>query len=120
MGGATFQLPEKDRTLYTKKYCLAMLRICFGGRVAEEMFCDDISSGAAADIRQATEIAKRMVTDWGMSDKVGFVYYGEDGRNGWFEIGRQPRLQRRDGVSDRHRRCKVLWTGTDGHAQDTG
>ncbi len=86
-GGATFSLPEKDRTLYTKKYCLAMLRICFGGRVAEEMFCDDISSGAAADIRQATEIAKRMVTDWGMSDKVGFIYYGEDGRNRWFEMG---------------------------------
>jgi cell division protease FtsH len=86
-GGATFSLPEKDRTLYTKKYCLAMLRICFGGRVAEEMFCDDISSGAGADIRQATEIAKRMVTDWGMSDKVGFIYYGEDGRNRWLETG---------------------------------
>ncbi len=66
---------------------LAMLRICFGGRVAEEMFCDDISSGAGADIRQATEIARRMVTDWGMSDKVGFIYYGEDGRNRWFEPG---------------------------------
>jgi cell division protease FtsH len=86
-GGATFSLPEKDRTLYTKRYCLAMLRICFGGRVAEEMFCGDISSGAGADIRQATEIARRMVTDWGMSDKVGFIYYGEDGRNRWFETG---------------------------------
>jgi len=85
-GGATFSLPEKDRTLYTRKYCLAMLRICFGGRVAEEMFCDDISSGAAADIRQATEIARRMVQDWGMSEKVGFVYYGEEGRNRWFDM----------------------------------
>ncbi len=86
-GGATFSLPEKDRTLYTKKYCLAMLRICFGGRVAEEMFCDDISSGAGADIRQATDIAKRMVTDWGMDEKVGFVFYGEDGRRNWMESG---------------------------------
>lgn len=85
-GGATFSLPEKDRTLYTRKYCLAMLRICFGGRVAEEMFCGDISSGAAADIRQATEISRRMVMDWGMSEKVGFVYYGEDGKNRWFEM----------------------------------
>jgi len=85
-GGATFSLPEKDRTLYTKKYCLALLRICFGGRVAEEMFCDDISSGAAADIRQATEIARRMVTDWGMSQRVGFVYYGEDERGKLWDL----------------------------------
>jgi len=85
-GGATFSLPEKDRTLYTRKYCLALLRICFGGRVAEEMFCDDISSGAGADIRQATEIARRMVTDWGMSKNVGFVYYGEDERQRIFDL----------------------------------
>ena len=75
MGGATFSLPEKDRTLYTRKYCFALLRVCFGGRVAEEVFCGDISSGAQADIQQATEIARRMVMDWGMSDKLGFVRY---------------------------------------------
>lgn len=85
-GGATFSLPEKDRTLYTRKYCLAMLRICFGGRVAEEIFCDDISSGASSDIKQATEISRRMVMDWGMSEKVGFVHYGEDNRNRWTEM----------------------------------
>ncbi len=85
-GGATFSLPESDRTLYTRKYCVALMRICFGGRVAEEMFCGDISSGAAADIRQATEIARRMVMDWGMSERVGFVYYGENGQNRMFEM----------------------------------
>ncbi|KPK75612.1 MAG: hypothetical protein AMJ79_10630, partial [Phycisphaerae bacterium SM23_30] len=78
MGGATFSLPEKDRTMYTRQYCLAMIQVCFGGRVAEEMFCNDISSGAQADIMQATEIARKMIMDWGMSEKLGFVRYGND------------------------------------------
>jgi len=84
MGGATFSLPEKDRTMYTKKYCLAMIRVCFGGRLAEEIFCSDISSGAQADIQQATEIARRMVMEWGMSEKLGFIRYGSDELQGWF------------------------------------
>jgi len=84
MGGATFSLPEKDRTMYTKKYCLAMIRVCFGGRLAEEIFCNDISSGAQADIQQATEIARRMVMEWGMSEKLGFIRYGSDELQGWF------------------------------------
>ena len=57
MGGATFSLPEKDRYIYTRTYCQAFLRVCFGGRLSEEMFCHDISSGAASDIAQATELA---------------------------------------------------------------
>jgi len=76
MGGATFSLPEQDRYLHTYKYCQALLCIAFGERVAEEIFCGDISSGAANDIAQATEIAKRMVIDWGMSDRLGMVNYG--------------------------------------------
>ena len=78
MGGATFALPEKDRTIFTKRYCEALLQVCFGGRVAEELFCDDISSGAQSDIRRATEIAKQMVLVWGMSEKLGPVNYGPD------------------------------------------
>ena len=92
MGGATFSLPEKDRTMYTRQYCLAMIQVCFGGRVAEEMFCHDISSGAQADITQATEIARKMVMDWGMSEKLGFVHYGNDnGMRGFadFPAGRE-------------------------------
>ena len=50
---------------------VARLPVCFGGRVAEEIVCDDISSGAQNDIEQATEIARLMVTRWGMSEKVG-------------------------------------------------
>jgi cell division protease FtsH len=75
MGGATFALPEKDRTLFTKRYCMAILQVCFGGRIAEEMFCDDISSGAQFDIQQATRIAKQMVLTWGMSEQLGPISY---------------------------------------------
>ncbi len=78
MGGATFALPEKDRTIFTKRYCMAILQVCFGGRIAEELFCDDISSGAQSDIQQATNIAKQMVLTWGMSDELGPVSYGSD------------------------------------------
>jgi len=81
MGGATFALPEKDRYIYTRQYCKAQLRVLLGGRLSEEMFCDDMSSGAASDIAQATLLARRMILDWGMSDELGFVRYsGEDQR----------------------------------------
>ncbi len=77
-GGATFALPEKDRLHYTKRYCMALLQVCFSGRIAEEMFCDDISSGAQADIQQATNIAKQMILTWGMSEKLGPISYEPD------------------------------------------
>ena len=78
MGGATFALPEKDRTIFTKRYCMALLQVCFSGRIAEEMFCDDISSGAQSDIQQATHIARQMVLTWGMSSELGLISYGPD------------------------------------------
>jgi len=87
-GGATFSLPERDRLVYSKSYLLALMRVALGGRIAEEVFFNEISSGAASDIKQATEIARRMVRDWGMGDAVGFVYYGEDeGKTGMFDLG---------------------------------
>ncbi len=87
-GGATFSLPERDRIVYTQAYLLATMRVMFGGRIAEEVFFNEISSGAGMDIRQATEIARRMVREWGMGDKAGFVYYGDDeSRGGMFELG---------------------------------
>jgi len=78
MGGATFALPEKDRTLFTKRYCMALLQVCFAGRIAEELFFNDISSGAQADIQQATNIAKQMALTWGMSEELGLISYGPD------------------------------------------
>lgn len=75
--GATMQLPEKDEYNMYKKRILSDLKLLFAGRVAEEKFCDDISSGAANDIERATQLARSMVCDWGMSEDMGMVYYGE-------------------------------------------
>ncbi|MCJ7692798.1 MAG: ATP-dependent zinc metalloprotease FtsH [Sedimentisphaerales bacterium] len=88
MGGATFALPEKDRTLFTKRYCMAQLQICFSGRIAEEVFCDDISSGAQSDIQQATSLAKQMILTWGMSEELGPVSYNPE--SGLSEIYMMP------------------------------
>ena len=77
MGGATFTLPEKDRYLYTKKFCHAQLRILLGGRVAEEVIFGDVSSGAASDIAHGTDLARMMVIDWGMSERLGLVSYND-------------------------------------------
>jgi cell division protease FtsH len=78
MGGATFALPEKDRTIFTKNYCMALLQVCFGGRIAEQIFCDDISSGAQSDIEQATKIARQMILTWGMSNELGPISYSSE------------------------------------------
>ena len=76
--GATFMLPEKDRHIYQRKALLSQLRVTYGGRIAEQMFCGDISSGASMDIKQATRIARTMVTQYGMDDDLGFLLYGSD------------------------------------------
>jgi cell division protease FtsH len=87
-GGATMALPEKDRMSHSKKWCLAFMKVCFGGRIAEEMFTGDVNTGAAGDIRQATSLARRMIRDWGMSDRIGFVFLGEDdSRMNYFDFG---------------------------------
>jgi len=76
MGGATFALPEKDRMFYTKKYCMAQLQVCFAGRISEELFCDNITSGAQSDITQATNMAREMILTWGMGAEIGPINYG--------------------------------------------
>jgi cell division protease FtsH len=75
--GVTMSIPEKDRYGMTRNEILARLRVCFGGRVAEEIYSDDVSSGAQNDIEQATELARLMVTKWGMSERVGPISYVE-------------------------------------------
>jgi len=76
MGGATFSLPEKDRYGYSRKFLLATMRVLCGGRIAEQKKTGDVSSGAAMDIRMATQYARAMVLEWGMSPRLGFVSYG--------------------------------------------
>jgi cell division protease FtsH len=78
MGGATFSLPEKDRYFYSRNFCTDYMKVCFAGRIAEEMFVQDVNSGAQNDIAQATELARKMVLDWGMSTKLGPVNYNKD------------------------------------------
>ena len=76
--GATFSLPEKDRYGYGKNYVEATMRVLCGGRIAEQKKTTDVSSGAAMDIRMLTTYARKMILDWGMSPRLGFVNYSGD------------------------------------------
>lgn len=84
--GATMSLPEQDRFTMSRKELLDQIAVCFGGRVAEELTFEDITSGASMDIRQATDIAKKMVCQWGMSEKLGPINYA--GREEHIFLGR--------------------------------
>lgn len=75
--GATMYLPEGDKYSTQKKEALANLIVTMGGRIAEAFHSDDVSNGASGDIRQATALARHMVCEWGMSDQLGMVEYGE-------------------------------------------
>jgi len=77
-GGYTMPLPEKDEAYMTKGRMLQHIMVSLGGRIAEELIFDDITTGASQDIKQATGIAKAMVTQYGMSDRIGMINYGSD------------------------------------------
>lgn len=76
--GYTMPLPEKDEMFYTKGRMIQDITVALGGRVAEELIFDDITTGAAQDIKSATRTARAMVTQYGMSDEVGLINYGGD------------------------------------------
>jgi len=75
--GVTMQLPEEDRYSHDKESILAMIAVLMGGRIAEEIFMKQMTTGAANDFERATELARKMVTLWGMSDTLGTRVYGE-------------------------------------------
>ena len=77
-GGYTMPLPEKDDMFDTKGHMLQEIIVSLGGRVAEEEIFDDITTGASQDIKQATAIAKSMITKFGMSEKLGLIKYDND------------------------------------------
>ncbi|MDE6869027.1 MAG: ATP-dependent zinc metalloprotease FtsH [Clostridia bacterium] len=77
-GGYTMMRPENDRAYYSKNYMLDDICMSLGGRVAEELVIKDISSGASGDIKTATKFAHLMVTELGMSEKLGLVNYSDD------------------------------------------
>jgi cell division protease FtsH len=89
--GVTMQLPLDDRHTYTRDQLESQLAIMMGGRVAEETFLDHITTGAGNDIEQATELARRMVCEWGMSD-LGPLAYGKN--QGEIFLGRDLATQR--------------------------
>jgi cell division protease FtsH len=74
--GLTSYLPTDDKHTYTRKYILAMITYALGGRAAEEVIFGEISTGASNDIERATGLARKMVCEWGMSDKLGPLNYG--------------------------------------------
>jgi cell division protease FtsH len=76
--GVTMQLPETDRYSQDRERLMNMIAVLFGGRIAEELFMNQMTTGASNDFERATEIARRMVTQWGMSDELGPMVYGEN------------------------------------------
>ncbi len=77
-GGFTMMRPETDRGYYSRNFMLDDICMSLGGRVAEELVIKDISSGAMGDIKQATKFARAMVTEFGMSEKLGLISYSDD------------------------------------------
>jgi cell division protease FtsH len=92
-------LPEKDRYGFGARWLQATMRVLCGGRIAEQKHCGDISSGAALDIEQVTTMARAMIVDWGMSEKLGFVKYSPDAKREIF-INERPYSDQTAGVID--------------------
>src|SRR5262245_11325756 len=76
--GVTMQLPEQDRYSMDRERLLSTIAVLFGGRIAEEVFMGQMTTGASNDFERATNIARNMVTQWGMSDELGTMVYGEN------------------------------------------
>ena len=76
--GVTIQLPEQDRYAYDRTYLMSRIAVLFGGRIAEEVFMNQMTTGASNDFERATQIARDMVTRYGMSDSMGTMVYAEN------------------------------------------
>jgi len=76
--GVTMQLPEQDRYSMDRDRLLSTITVLFGGRIAEELFMGQMTTGASNDFERATALARSMVTQWGMSDEMGPMVYGEN------------------------------------------
>lgn len=77
VGGYTMMLPQEERSFITKSHLLAQLRVALGGRCAEQIIFNEISSGASGDLQQVTSILRKMIMEWGMSDRLGPMIFGE-------------------------------------------
>ena len=103
--GLTQQLPSEEKHNYTKEQLESRIAVCMGGRIAEEMMFGEITTGAQNDIEQATEMARKMVCEWGMSESAGPAHLRQEGRAGLPGQGVQPPpgLQRGHRARDRRR-----------------
>jgi cell division protease FtsH len=88
--GVTQQLPERDKYIYPQEYLLDRLAVMMGGRAAEILVLNTTTSGAEMDLKEATRLARKMVLDWGMSERLGTLSFGEQGQHVFLgeEIGR--------------------------------
>lgn len=84
--GVTMHLPQEDRHCYSKEHFEAEMVMLMGGRAAEEVFVGRRTTGASNDIKRASAIARRMITDWGMSDDLGPVHYGDNEGQGYHKL----------------------------------
>ena len=121
-GGFTMQLPSEDKSYVSKKEMLDELVVLLGGRVAEAITLSDISSGASNDIERATEISRKMVTRYGMSDELGPVMYGSSNnevflgrdfsssRNYSEAIAAEIDAQIKTIITDAYKRCEDILT----------
>ena len=87
-GGVTIRVPLEDQMVSTKGEMIDDIRISLGGRIAEELILDDISTGASSDIQKATQVARNMVTRYGMSDRMGPILYGSEHTSDEVFLGR--------------------------------
>ncbi len=118
--GITMQLPDEDRHGYSRKWLKNSLVVLLGGRVAEEIVFEEVTTGASNDIERVTKTARKMVCEWGMSDAIGTLSIGETGeevfigrewiqnKNFSEETARQVDVEVRKIVDEAHDRCKQL------------
>ena len=92
-GGYTMPLPEKDEMYLTRNHMLQEIMVDLGGRIAEELVLDDITTGASNDIQKATAMARQMVTRYGMSARIGTINYEQEADNDYlgYDLGRESR-----------------------------
>ena len=121
-GGMTISLPTEDKAYLSKKELEEHIAVCLGGRVAEELVLQDVSTGASSDIQKASEIARAMVTKYGMSEKLGAIAYGSESdeiflgrsmaqaRTYSEEVAAQIDQEVKDIVDRAHARCRDILT----------
>ena len=121
-GGMTISLPTEDKAYLSKKELEDRIAVCLGGRVAEELVLRDVSTGASSDIQKASELARAMVTKYGMSEKLGAIAYGSESdeiflgrsmaqaRTYSEEVAAQIDQEVKDIVDRAHARCRDILT----------